>query len=220
MSTDVSFKNLCLCVTRVDYLSGFVEFLCLKPKRSTRHGRFDGEGGTLKCFHMWSFLILQTYICVSLQGCVREKDSAYLTVRITFQGPISPLCVCTVQRFCLRSTRAAVKAKTSWGKSSAIMTDLFTRWNFMLGGPSSHWWVSHLSLLSAHKSWANSNQPNSSLLLTLSESVIRGRQRRCLMIQDMRKGIQAVKCDFSDKHFKTNSRSRSQTKTSRGWRGY
>ncbi len=25
------------------------------------------------------------------------------------------------------------------------------------------------------------------------------------MIQDMRKGIQAVKCDFSDKHFKTNS---------------
>ncbi len=52
MSTDVSFKNLCLCVTRVDYLSGFVEFLCLKPKRSTRHGRFDGEGGTLKCFHV------------------------------------------------------------------------------------------------------------------------------------------------------------------------
>lgn len=142
--------RICVCVWQliIDYLSGFVEFLCLKPKRSTRHGQFDGEGGTLKCFHVWWFLILSTHICVSLQGCVREKEGSYLTVRITFQGPISPLCVCTVQRFCLRSTRAAVK--TSWGKSSAIMTDLFTRWNLVLGGPSLHWWVSRLSHRSAH----------------------------------------------------------------------
>lgn len=44
--------RLCLCLTRVEYLSGFVEFLSLKPIRSTRHGWFDGEGGTLKCFHV------------------------------------------------------------------------------------------------------------------------------------------------------------------------
>lgn len=101
MSKVVSFKNLCLCVTRVYYLSGFVEFLCLKPKRSTRHGQFDREGGTevFSCVKVFDFIDI--YLCFIAGVCERERrflpHSAY-----HISGAISPLCVCTVQRFCRR----------------------------------------------------------------------------------------------------------------------
>lgn len=107
---------------------------------------------------LWSISTFKSFFFI-VWVCERKITASTSQQISGFTGQSDP-CVC-VQRFCPHRTRAAVKAKTPRGKSFTIMTDLFTRWNFVLGGPSSHWWLSRLSQPSARSRTSRSSRVDS-----------------------------------------------------------
>lgn len=88
------WRGLIICVV-------LWNFFCLKPKGSTRHERFDGEGGTLKFSCVKVFDYIDAYLCFIAGLCERERSRP-----LPHSAHQFPLCVCVCVQ-CSASVSAA-----------------------------------------------------------------------------------------------------------------
>lgn len=145
----------------------------------------DGEGGTLKFSCVKVFDFMNIYLCFIEGVCVRERQPLPHSANHISGANFPSVCVYSA---------ALLSPQHQSGSESEDLLGQILRYNdrsFYEVKLRARWPVIALMGFSSFSSersqpeltiLSDSNQLNSSLLLTLSESVFRGGQRRCLMI--------------------------------------